>query len=167
MLLHAEGCLTSFVDLLRDGSVRVFRAAKLRRSVWQQGAVMPAGARPFLIWMDSGGAIAAAALLILVVVLLLAGLWIRRLRRTIAVSNERLAGEAERRGAAEDRTRWVSDHDVYTELPRLHRFVERVNELLAQPGVRAEEKRLVALKLAELDETIRALGHDVAIGMAR
>jgi len=128
---------------------------------------MPAGARPFLIWMDSGGAIAAAALLILVVVLLLAGLWIRRLRRTIAVSNERLAGEAERRGAAEDRTRWVSDHDVYTELPRLHRFVERVNELLAQPGVRAEEKRLVALKLAELDETIRALGHDVAIGMAR
>jgi len=124
---------------------------------------MPTG---FSAWLNGYGA-GAIALLALVVVLFVAGLWIRRLRRTIAAKNVRLAGEAQRRGAAEDRTRWVSDHDVYTGLPRLHHFVDRVNEELARGGPKVRDKRVVALKLAELDETVRALGHEAALGMAR
>src|SRR5690606_37396376 len=81
--------------------------------------------------------------------------------------NARLVGEAERRGAAEDRTRWASDHDVYTGLPRVHHFIDRVNDSLARGGARVRDRSVVALKLAELDETIRALGHEAGIGMAR
>jgi len=125
---------------------------------------MPTGDGTFFAWPDGG---LGAALLVLLAVLLLAGFWIRRLRRTIAAKNERIVGEAERRGAAEDRTRWISDHDVYTGLPRLHHFVDAVNEALARLGPDARRKRIVALKLVELDETIRALGHEMGIAMAQ
>ncbi|HEX6996239.1 MAG TPA: bifunctional diguanylate cyclase/phosphodiesterase [Gammaproteobacteria bacterium] len=125
---------------------------------------MPTGTGLFPAWLDGNGP-GAITLLALVVVVAVAALWIRRLRRTIAAKNARLVGEAERRGAAEDRTRWISDHDVYTGLPRVHHFVDRVNDQLARGGAR--DKQVVALKLAELDDTIRALGHEAGIGMAR
>jgi len=124
------------------------------------------GTGPFSAWLDGYWA-GVFALLVLVVVLLVGALWIERLHRTVAAKNARLVGEAKRRGAAEDRTRWVSDHDVYTGLPRVHHFIDRVNERLARCGAGVFDKRVVALKLAELDETIRALGHEAGIGMAR
>lgn len=126
---------------------------------------MPSATGPFFAWLSDGPGV--VAVLCLVVVLVLAGVWILRLRGTIAARDARLAGEAKRRGAAEDRTRWVSDHDVYTGLPRLHHFVESVNRAFEQLGADARGRSVVALKLAELDETIRAAGHDAAISMAR
>jgi len=127
---------------------------------------MPTGTSPFSAGLDGHWA-GAITLLVLAVVLAAAAFWIRRLRRTIAAKNARLVGEAERRGAAEDRTRWASDHDVYTGLPRVHHFIDRVNDSLARGGARVRDRSVVALKLAELDETIRALGHEAGIGMAR
>jgi len=114
-----------------------------------------------------GGWPIALALLLLAAVLLLAAFRILHLRRSVAARDERLAGEAERRGAAEDRTRWVSDHDVHTELPRLHHFIERAAATLGRGRPGAADKRIVALKLSELDETIRSLGHDAGLEMAR
>ncbi len=99
----------------------------------------------------------------------LAGLtWAWRLRRVVLARTRRLIHEAQRRYAAESRARWASDHDWYTGLPRLHVFADQVAKLLSGMDERnVPAKHVVALKLADLDRTIRTLGHEAGLAATR
>jgi GGDEF domain-containing protein len=97
-------------------------------------------------------------------VLAVAGLgWAWRLRRVVLARTRGWKAEIDRRHSAEAEARWARDHDDQTALPRLHSFSERVNELLSNAASGAHEKhQVVALKLADLDRTVRTLGHESA-----
>ncbi|HVY63311.1 MAG TPA: EAL domain-containing protein [Gammaproteobacteria bacterium] len=102
-------------------------------------------------------------------VLLALGLaWAWKLRRALVAGTRRLVEEARRRTAAESQARWVADHDVYTDMPRLHHFSAEVGGLLARlaPST-GPEKQIVALKLVDIDRTIRTLGHEAGIAAMR
>jgi EAL domain-containing protein (putative c-di-GMP-specific phosphodiesterase class I)/ABC-type amino acid transport substrate-binding protein len=108
------------------------------------------------------------ALAPLAIAALLGLLWAGRLRRVVAVRTRGLAREARRRHAAESQARWMQDHDAYTALPRLHVFSERVGELLARMNrTEAPARQVVALKLVDLDRTIRTLGHEAGLAATR
>lgn len=90
--------------------------------------------------------------------------WVRHLRQAVSTYSSRAANASNERDVAESRKQWVSDHDVYTELPRLHRFIARVNEVRDKhPG---RPLCVVALRLVELEQTVRAYGHDAGIQLA-
>ena len=89
--------------------------------------------------------------------------WAWRLRRVVLARTRGWKSEIVRRRSAEADARWARDHDDQTALPRLHSFSERVNQLLS--GIRSganEQHQIVALKLADLDRTVRTLGHESA-----
>ena len=89
--------------------------------------------------------------------------WAWRLRRAVVARTTRWKAEIDRRRAAEADARWARDHDDQTTLPRLHSFAERVGELLSENATGSGERSLVvALKLADLDRTVRTLGHESA-----
>lgn len=90
--------------------------------------------------------------------------WVRNLRRTVLTYSSRVESVAAEREAADSHTQWVRDHDVYTELPRLHRFVDRLDELRSASPDRGWA--VVALRVVELEETVRAFGHEAGIAMA-
>lgn len=89
----------------------------------------------------------------------LAAAW--RLRRTVIAGTRRWKAEIDRRRSAEAEAEWARDHDSLTGLPRLHHFSRRVGELIAGSHAGCDEKKqIVALKLADLDRTVRTLGHE-------
>ncbi len=101
--------------------------------------------------------------------LVLGGLvWAYRMRRVLASRTRGLVAEMKRRRAAESHAQWANDHDAYTELPRLHLFSSQVAERLVRlRSARTPEKQVVALKLADLDRTIRTLGHEAGLALTR
>jgi EAL domain-containing protein (putative c-di-GMP-specific phosphodiesterase class I)/ABC-type amino acid transport substrate-binding protein len=98
-------------------------------------------------------------------VLALFGLgWGWKQRRTVIARTRRVVQEARRRHAAEKQARWATDHDAYTELPRLHHFSARIAAVLEKSDpMTSAPKQVVALKLADQDRTILTLGHEIAI----
>lgn len=95
-------------------------------------------------------------------VLALLGLvWAWRLRGTVLARTRSLVDEVERRRDAEAQARRAFDYDAATGLPRLHYFSQQVDALLtrANSDRRTPPQQVVALKLADVDRTIRTFGH--------
>lgn len=100
----------------------------------------------------------------LMVLVLLGSFWVWSLRRKLADQAHKLLGEAELREKAESRLVWAEDHNADTGVPKQHHFMRAATRLLQ----RQDRKQVVAvLKLADLDQTIRARGHDAGLEMVR
>jgi EAL domain-containing protein (putative c-di-GMP-specific phosphodiesterase class I)/ABC-type amino acid transport substrate-binding protein len=85
------------------------------------------------------------------------------LRRAVVARTRIWRAEIERRRSAEAEAQWAKDHDEQTALPRLQPFSSWVGELIANADTRLDDrKQVVALKLADLDRTVRTLGHESA-----
>ena len=87
--------------------------------------------------------------------------WVWRLRRTLIANTRDALREAKQRRSAEARARWVANHNPDTDLPRQQFFMRRVSQLLSRAKVGPDQpiKQVVAIKLADLDKTIRTFGH--------
>lgn len=110
-----------------------------------------------------GSRVLQAAAISLALLALLGLGWGWRQRQAVIVWTRRVVHEARRRHTAERQARWVTDHDAYTEVPRLHHFSARVANILTNSDpATTGPKQIVALKLADLERTILTLGHDAA-----
>ncbi len=108
------------------------------------------------------------ALLPLAVLALFGLAWACKLRRSVRAGTDVLESESRRRLAAESRVRWATDHDAYTDLPRLHHFAAAVQTALDEGSAEATAPVLVvAIRLADLDRTLRTLGHEAALAASR
>ncbi|MBN1239701.1 MAG: EAL domain-containing protein [Gammaproteobacteria bacterium] len=108
----------------------------------------------------------ALGLLLTGLVALAAG-WIRSAlgrRADAGVARAAAGGD----GATDERITWAQDHDVYTQLPRLHRFLERVDQLIASAAAEGgQPMQLLAIHPSDLELTIRTLGHRAGIDAVR
>jgi EAL domain-containing protein (putative c-di-GMP-specific phosphodiesterase class I) len=94
----------------------------------------------------------------IVIASLLVAIWCLLVR--IRAGTGKLRTESKRREAAEARAVWAADHDVYTEMPRLRTFLERVDQCLSAAATEAESHQVVALRPADLNRKIHTLGHE-------
>lgn len=95
----------------------------------------------------------------LAILVLLAAWYLWSMRKTQARHAHRLVDESRLRELAESQLRWTEDHFVDTEMPRAHRFVSEATAALAESNHEGQQQ-VVALKLADLDRTIRTDGHE-------
>lgn len=77
------------------------------------------------------------------------------------------SGDAPGSAIVESETTWGRDFDVDTQLPRLHHFTSRVDDILAASDPAAETKLVVALRPADLERTLRTLGHEAALASVK
>lgn len=102
----------------------------------------------------------------LVVIVLLGIAWVWSLRRTLVRHTYRLVDESHLRQLAESKLDWARHHDNDTSMPNRQHFSDVAAAVLNSSG---EPGRLqvVALKLAELERTIRTLGHEAGLDAMR
>lgn len=116
---------------------------------------------------DTIGRMLSIAAIPLAVAVLLGGLWLWSVRRRAICSAARLSDESRMRLDAEQRLSWAADHNPETGMPNQHRFLRLATQHLARHA-RADQKHLVvAIKLADLEQTIRTYGHEAGLALVK
>lgn len=148
------GWLTErYYDLIRDGTYEALYAR------WESRLDPRAGSKRDRLLETAVFPTAALALLGMGTAI--------RLRKSIVLQSRELAEESKKRQAAEFRARWLSEHNANTDFPRLPHFVSRVESLMAKAGSGGDRKLVVALKVADVDKTILAQGHEAGMKLAQ
>lgn len=102
----------------------------------------------------------------LIIIVLFGIAWVGSLRRTLGRHAFKLVDESRLRQLAESKLDWAQAHDSDTEMPNRRHFSDvaaAVVSSASEPG----RLQVVALKLAELERTIRTLGHEAGLDAMR
>lgn len=102
----------------------------------------------------------------LIAIILLGIGWVWSLRRTLVRHAYRTVDESRLRQLAESKLDWAQHHDSDTEMPNRQRFSD-VAAAVLKSGGKPGRLQVVALRLAELERTIRTLGHDAGLDAMR
>ncbi len=103
----------------------------------------------------------------LAAVVLLGGWWLWSMRRAGIKHAALLDDESRLRIQAESKLSWASDHNTDTGVPNQSRFMRMAADYLGNHGGEGRKFVVAALKLAELEKTIRTHGHDAGLDLVR
>jgi len=137
----------------------VVRSGRFReiQSHWQ-ARMMPT--HPSSRWLSIAAPPLAA-------VVLLGGWWLWSMRRAGIKHAALLDDESRLRMQAESKLSWASDHNTDTGVPNQNRFIRMATDYLGKYGGEGRKYVVAALKLAELEKTIRTHGHDAGLDLVR
>lgn len=116
---------------------------------------------------DRIGRMMSIAAMPLAVAVLLGGFWLWSIRRRAISSAAQLTDESRMRLDAEQRLSWAADHNPETGMPSQHRFLRLAAQHLSRHARDDRKHIVVAIKLADLEQTIRTYGHDAGLALVR